>query len=154
MIEPLKSEPGKSEPAQVPAIASLTDEALQALLKRAMRATILLGVVVALILTVASGWRNGAMLLTGALISAASILEWQRLVRLINSRSQKSIATGQKPPRGAVLVIGFFLLRLVFFAAVIYGSLRCFQGSPIALVCGLSLSVATLTWEALRLLKE
>ena len=148
------SEPVMSEPPPVPAIANLTDEALQALLQRAMRITILLGVVVALILTIASGWRNGAMLLTGALISAASILEWQRLVRLINSRSQKSIATGQKPPRGAVLVIGFFLLRLVFFAAAIYGSLRCFQGSPIALVCGLSLSVATLTWEALRLLKE
>ena len=89
------SEPGMSDPAQVPAIASLTDEALQALLKRAMRTTVLLGVVVALILTIASGWRNGAMLLTGALISAASILEWQRLVRLINSRSSKYLASGQ-----------------------------------------------------------
>ena len=148
------SEPVMGGSPQVPAIANLTDEALQALLKRAMRTTILLGVVVAAILTVASGWRNGAMLLTGALISAASILEWQRLVRFINSRTHRSIATGQKPTGNAVLVIGFFLLRLVFFAAAIYGSLRCFRGSPIALVCGLSFSVATLTWEALRLLKE
>jgi hypothetical protein len=143
-----------SEEAQVPAIANLTDEALQALLKRAMLTTIYLGFIVGAILTAASGWRNGCMFVTGALISAASIVEWQRLVRLINSRSQKYIASGQKPPRSAVLVIGFFLLRLVFFAAAIYGSLRCFRGSPIALVCGLSLSVATLTWEALRLLKE
>ena len=148
------NEPAMNEPANVPAIATLTDEALQALLRRAVRITIVLGFAVAAVLTIASGWRNGAMFLTGALISAASILEWQRLVRLINSRSQKSIASGQKPPRGAALVIGFFLLRLVFFAAAIYGSLKCFRGSPIALVCGLSLSVATLTWEALRLLKE
>jgi Na+/H+-translocating membrane pyrophosphatase len=129
-------------------IASLTDEALQALLQRAIRITLILGLLVSLILTIASGWRNGAMFLTGALISAASILEWQRLVRLINARMRQ-----QKAPRGAVLVLGFFLLRLIFFAAAIYGSLRCFQGSPMALVCGLCLSVATLMWEALRLLR-
>jgi hypothetical protein len=129
-------------------LAGLTDEALQALLKRAVRTTVILGVVVSLVLGFASGWRNGAMLLTGALISAASILEWQRLVRLINARMKK-----QKAPGGAILVLGFFLLRLIFFAAAIYGSLRCFQGSPIALICGLSLSVATLTWEALLLLR-
>ena len=99
-------------------------------------------------LTISSGWRNVAMLMTGALISAASILEWQRLVRLVNAR-----AKNEKAQRGAVLVVGFFLLRLVFFGAAIYGSLRCFQGSPIALVCGLSLSAATLMWEGLRVLR-
>jgi hypothetical protein len=129
-------------------ITLLTDEALQALLNRAMRITLVLGLVVSLVLTIASGWRNGAMLLTGALISAASILEWQRLVRLVNARAKK-----EKAQRGAVLVIGFFLLRLIFFAAAIYGSLRCFQGSPVALVCGLSLSAATLMWEGLRILR-
>jgi len=60
----------------------------------------------------------------------------------------------QKAQRGAVLVLGFFLLRLLFFGAAIYGSLKCFQGSPIALVCGLSLAVVTLTWEALQLLRQ
>jgi Na+/H+-translocating membrane pyrophosphatase len=129
-------------------IASLTDEALQALLKRTMRITLILGLVISLVLTIASGWRNGAMFLTGALISAASIMEWQRLVRLINARVKK-----QKSP-GAILVIGFFLLRLIFFAAAIYGSLRCFQGSPIALIGGLSLSAATLMWEGLRMLRD
>src|ERR1700684_3869467 len=129
-------------------IASLTDEALQALLQRAIRIPLILGLLISLVLTIASGWRNGAMLLTGALISAASILEWQRLVRLINARMKQ-----QKAPRGAMLVIGFFLLRLIFFAAAIYGSLRCFQGSPVALVCGLSLSAATLMWEGLRILR-
>jgi hypothetical protein len=135
--------------AEPDSLASLTDEALQALLKRAFRNTLILGLLTALVITIASGWRNGAMMATGAVISAASILEWQRLVRLINARMKK-----QKAPRGAVLVVGFFLLRLVFFAAAIYVSLKCFQGSPIVLVCGLSLAVATLTWEALQLLRN
>jgi hypothetical protein len=130
------------------AIANLTDEALQALLQRAIRNTLILGLLSSAAIAIGSGWRDGAMMATGALISAASILEWKRLVRLINARMRQ-----QKAPRGAVLVMGFFLLRLLFFAAAIYGSLRCFQGSPIALVCGLGLAVATLTWEALRLLR-
>ncbi len=130
-------------------LAPLTDEALQALLSRAFRKTLILGLLIALVLIVASGWRNAAMMATGAAISAASILEWQRLVRLINARIKN-----QKPQRGAFLVIGFFLLRLVFFAAAIYGSLKCFQGSPLVLVCGLSLAVATLMWEALQLLRN
>jgi hypothetical protein len=130
-------------------ILGLTDETLEALLKRAVRNTVILGLIPALILWIASGWRNAAMLLTGALISAASIVEWLRLVRLINARMKK-----QKAQRGAVLVLGFFLLRLLFFGAAIYGSLKCFQGSPIALVCGLSLAVVTLTWEALQLLRQ
>jgi hypothetical protein len=83
------------------------------------------------------------------LISAASIFEWLRLTRLINARLRK-----QRAQRGAFLIVSFFLLRLLFFAAAIYGSLKCFQGSPIALLCGLSLAVATLLWEAIRLLKE
>jgi hypothetical protein len=51
------------------------------------------------------------------------------------------------------LVIGFFLLRLIFFGAAIYVSLKCFHGSPIALLCGLSLAIVTLLWEAIRLLR-
>ena len=130
-------------------ILGLTEETLEALLKRAVRNTAILGLLPALVLLVATGWRDAAMLLTGALISAASIVEWLRLVRLINDRMKK-----KKAQRGAVLVIAFFLLRLVFFGAAIYGSLKCFQGSPIALVCGLSLAVVTLMWEAIQLLRE
>jgi len=130
-------------------ILGLTEESLEALLKRAIRNTVILGAVPALVLLVASGWRNAAMLLTGTLISAASIFEWLRLVRLINARMRK-----QKAQRGAVLVIAFFLLRLVFFGAAIYVSLKCFQGSPVALLCGLGLAVATLMWEAIRMLRD
>ncbi|MGD0801108.1 MAG: hypothetical protein ABR906_07325 [Terracidiphilus sp.] len=130
-------------------IMGITEEALEALLKRAIRNTLILGLAPALVLLLAAGWRDAAMLTTGALISAASIFEWLRLVRLMNARMRK-----QKAQRGAILVIAFFLLRLIFFAAVIYGSLKCFQGSPIALLCGLSLAVATLMWEGLRMLRE
>ncbi|MGA3371443.1 MAG: hypothetical protein ABSC48_06735 [Terracidiphilus sp.] len=130
-------------------ILGLTEESVEALLKRAIRNTLILGLVPAAVLLVARGWRDAAMLATGTLISAASIYEWLRLARLMNARMRK-----QKAQRGTVLVIGFFLVRLLVFAAAIYGSLRCFQGSPIALLCGLGLALATLLWEAIRLLKE
>jgi hypothetical protein len=130
-------------------ILSLNEESLQAMLKRAIRNTLILGLIPALVLLIATGWRDAAMLVTGALISAASIYEWLRLVRLMNARLKN-----QKAQRGAFLVVAFFLLRLLFFAAAIYGSLKCFHGSPIALLCGLGLAVATLLWEAIRLLKE
>ena len=130
-------------------IAALTDQALYALLKRAIRNTLILGLISSLILLIASGWRNAAMFAVGAVISAASIFEWQRLIRLFNAKLDQ-----QKTPKGAATVVTFFLLRLILFAAAIYGSLRCFQGSAIALLCGLGLAVIAMAWEALRLLKD
>jgi hypothetical protein len=130
-------------------IAGLTDAALAAMLKRAIRVTLILGAIPAVILWIASGWRNAAMLMVGAVISAASILEWQRLIRLFNARLDQ-----QKMPRGAALVISLFLVRLLIFAAVTYVSLICLRGSAIALLCGLALAVIAIAWEALRLLRE
>jgi hypothetical protein len=127
----------------------LTDAALAAMLKRAIRVTLILGAIPAVILWIASGWRNAAMLMVGAVISAASILEWQRLIRLFNARLDQ-----QKMPRGAALVVSLFLVRLLIFAAVIYVSLICLRGSAIALLCGLALAVIAIAWEALRLLRE
>jgi hypothetical protein len=89
------------------------------------------------------------MLATGTLISAASIWEWQRLVRVINARMDK-----RKTPASAPVVVLFFVLRLTVFAGVIYGSLKCFHGSVVALLCGLGLAVLTIGWEALRLLRD
>jgi hypothetical protein len=130
-------------------LVGLTDAALEALLKRAVRDTLILGLIPAVVLLIASGWRNAAMLAVGALISAASILEWQRLIRLINAKLDK-----QKTPRSALLVVTLFLLRLTLFAGAIYGSLKCLRGSVVALLCGLGLAVVATAWEALRLLKE
>jgi hypothetical protein len=130
-------------------LVGLTDAALEALLKRAIRDTLILGLIPSVVVLIASGWRNAAMLAVGALISAASILEWQRLIRLINAKLDK-----QKTPRSALLVVTFFLLRLMVFAGVLYGSLKWFRGSVIALLCGLGLAVLATAWEALRLLKD
>jgi hypothetical protein len=127
----------------------LTDLGAEQLLDRAMRNSLILGVVGSLALMIASGWRNAAMLMTGALISAASIMEWQRLARVIKAKLDN-----QKTPRSAPAVVVFFVLRLTIFAGVIYGSLKCFQGSAIALLCGLGLAALTLVWEAIRLLLD
>jgi uncharacterized membrane protein len=130
-------------------IAGLTDAALASMLKRAMLVTLVLGAVAAAVLWIASGWRDAAMLAIGAVISAFSILEWQRLIRLFNAKLDR-----QQTPRGAALVITLFLLRVLIFAGVIYGSLKCLRGSAIALLCGLALALFALGWEALRLLRD
>ncbi|MGB6746295.1 MAG: hypothetical protein WBE38_21775 [Terracidiphilus sp.] len=130
-------------------LASLTNEGLEALLRRAIRITLILGLLAALVVWKASGWRNAAMLATGTLISAASIVEWQRLVRFINAKMDQKQA-----PRGAGLAFLFFVLRLIVFAGAIYGSLKCFQGSVAALLCGLGLAVLAMVWEAVRLLRN
>jgi hypothetical protein len=119
------------------------------MLHRALRNTLILGTVAALIVWIGGGWRSAAMLGTGTLISVASIWEWQRLIRLINARLDK-----QKTPASAPVVVLFFVLRLTVFAGVIYGSLKCFHGSIVALLFGLSLAVLAIVWEAIRLLRE
>lgn len=131
------------------ALAGLTDAGLEALLRRAMRITLIIGLLGALAVWKASGWRNGAMLATGTLISAASILEWRRLIRIINARLDHKQA-----PQGAGLAVVFLMLRLALFAGIIYGSLKCFHGSVLALLCGLGLAVLAIVWEALRLLQN
>jgi hypothetical protein len=130
-------------------LAGLTDAGLEALLKRAIRITLVLGVLASLAVWKASGWRNAAMLATGTAISAASILEWQRLIRLINAKLDQKQA-----PRGAFLAALFFVFRLILFGGAIYGSLKCFRGSVVALLCGLGLAVLATLWEAIRLLRN
>jgi hypothetical protein len=127
-------------------ILDLSNDAAEVMLKRAMRITLILGVIASLVLLIASGWRNAAMLMTGALISAGSIFEWQRLARVIRARLE-----AEKTPRSATAVVIFFVLRLVIYAGAIYVSLKCFQGSAVALLCGLGLAALTIMWQALRL---
>jgi uncharacterized membrane protein len=130
-------------------LVDITNEDLDAMLKRAFRNTLILGGIAAVAVLIGGGWRHTAMLLVGTAISAASVLEWQRLVRLINARMDK-----QKTPASAPVVVLLFVLRLTVFAAVIYGSLKCFHGSITALLCGLCLAVLTIGWEAIRLLRD
>jgi hypothetical protein len=126
----------------------MTDADLAEVLRRTVRITVVLGVAVALALWPFRGWATAALFAVGAAISVASIYEWGRLIRLFNASMDR-----QKLPQGAAVVVTFFLLRMVVFAVAIYVSLKCFQGSPIALLCGLALAVAGLAWESLRLLR-
>ena len=129
--------------------AGLTDADLEALLHRAIRNTLIAGVLSALVLWKASVWRDAAMMATGTAISAASIFEWRRLVRFIIAKMDKKQA-----PRGTAVAVVFFLFRLIVFAAAIYVSLKCFRGSGVALLFGLALAVLAIVWEAVRLLRE
>lgn len=130
-------------------VVDLTPHALYAMLKRAMRNTGVLALLLAGAAWVGFGWRDAAMLAVGAAISIVSIYEWLRLARLINARLDH-----QKPGAHAGTVVLFFLLRLLIFAAVIYVSLKVIHGTGIALLCGLALAVTTMGWEALRMLRE
>ncbi len=143
---------------QTPAhpILSFSDADLAALLKRVVRDTAVLGAVVALVLWPAMGWQTAALFAIGAAISIGSIHEWGRLFRHIAARMDAQ-KTGADPGRGSgfgtALVVVFFLLRLVLFAVVIYVSLKCFHGSPVALLCGLGVALAGLAWQAMRVLR-
>jgi len=103
-------------------LVELTPESLDRMLRQALWGTLIVGLLASVVVLIGSGWRNGAMLAVGAAISAASILEWQRLIRVINARMDH-----QRTPASAPIVVLFFVLRLTVFAGVIYGSLRCFR---------------------------
>jgi hypothetical protein len=130
-------------------LAGLSNAGVDALLRRALRTIAVAGALGSAILWIASNWRNAAMLAAGAAISAASIFEWQRLIRFINARLDS-----RQAPRGTAIALACFLLRLLVFAGVIYGSLKCLRGSVAALLCGLALAVLATVWEALRLLRN
>ena len=97
----------------------LSNDAAEVMLQRAMRISLILGAIASAILYVAAGWRDAAMLWTGALISAASIFEWQRLARVIRAKLE-----AEKTPRSAPAVVVFFVLRLILYAGAIYVSLK------------------------------
>ena len=130
-------------------VLELSGDAAEVLLKRSMHNTLIAGGIASIAVLIGSGWRNAAMLMTGMLISAASIMEWQRLARVIRAKLEN-----QKTPRSTAAVVVFFVLRLTIFAGAIYGSLKCFQGSPVALLCGLGLAALAIMWEAVRLLLD
>lgn len=146
-LDPQEAATTASTEADSPIVA-LTDGELSVMLKRATWITLGLGLVGCLPLVATTGWRDAAMLMTGAAISAASVLEWRRMIELINAKMD-----AKRTQRGAGLVAIFFVLRLTFFGAAIYVSLKCFHGSTVALLGGLSLAVLAVGWEVYRLLR-
>jgi len=135
-----------TEESQLAAQGAMPDP--EAMLKRAFRNIVILGAAACLVLWKASGWKDAAMLAAGAAVSAASTLEWRRLVRLINAKLDN-----QEAPRGTAIAILFFFIRLIVFGAVIYVSLKYIQGSAIALLCGLGLALLAMVWEGIRLIR-
>ena len=130
-------------------LLELPNDAAEVMLQRAMVKTLILGAIASFVLLVASGWRNAGMLLAGALISGASLFEWRRLAQVIRAKLED-----EKTPRSAPAVVVFFLLRLILYAGAIYVSLKCLQGSAVALLCGLGLAALTILWQALRMLLD
>jgi len=127
----------------------LSDKAALELLQKALRNTLIVGVLASAAVWVGAGWRDAAMLLTGTIISGASILEWQRLAKVISAALDQN-----RIPRSAPGVVVFFVLRLTLYAGAIYVSLRCFEGSIVALLCGLGLAALAILWQAIRLLLD
>ena len=70
-----------------------------------------------------AGWASGVLVLIGAVISAASLWGWLRLMTIVNEQMD---AGGKPRPMGRVLV-GFFL-RLGLTVAALYGSLSTCTG--------------------------
>ena len=83
----------------------MTDADLEALLRRAIRITVIVGLLAALALWIASGWRNAAMMASGAAISTASIYEWRRLVRFIIAKMDKKQTPRGDAGRGGLLSV-------------------------------------------------
>lgn len=130
-------------------VSEMTGADLEELLHRAIRNTLIFGGLASLVVWKASSWRDAAMLATGTAISAASIFEWRRLARFIAAKMDK-----KQTPRGSGFAVVIFVLRLAIFAGAIYVSLKFLRGSAVALLCGLSLAVLAIGWEAIRLLRD
>ncbi len=95
------------------------------------------------------GWQSGLLVVIGAVISAASLWEWLRLMTAMNAQMDGGMAAR---PMGLILT-GFFL-RLGVTVVVLYASLKYLHGTPLGLAAGLGLGVVSLTVEALKLLKN
>jgi ATP synthase I chain len=116
-----------------------------------MRTVAVLTIVLIAALWIGAGWRAAMLLLSGALVSLASLFEFQRLVAVMNARLDN-----QQPPHSTSFVLAMFFLRLSVAVLVLYGSLKCFQTSgyvPIlALAAGLCLAFVGLSIEAIKIL--
>ena len=99
-----------------------------------------------------AGWQSGLLVAIGAVISAASLWEWLRLMTAVNRQMDAAGGTGEKPSPMGMILVGFFG-RLGLTVVVLYASLKYLNGSAFGLAAGLGLGVVALTIEALKLLK-
>jgi hypothetical protein len=131
------------------AAASMGDEDLQQLLRRAIRTVVILALVLFGVFTWTMGWQSGLLEVAGAVISYTGIREWRTLARIVSSTLDN-----QPSPRPMGRTLVMFFLRLAVMGAILYVSLRYLNGSVYALLAGIMLAVVALTIEALRLLRQ
>lgn len=132
-----------------PTIADFTDADFRRTIWRAMRLVGIAVVVAAPVLWWKVGWQSAAFLAVGGLISGSGLYEWLRLMAALSARMDSG---GQARPLGPVLTT--FLLRLALALALLYVSLKYLHGSVFALIAGLALGVAALSYEGLRLVRS
>ena len=128
---------------------ALTDVDFRNTMLRSLRLLAILTGLAGVAFGVFTGWQSGLLVLIGAVISAASLWEWLRLMTAIN---QQMDSGGTPRPMG--LLLAGFLLRLALTVAALYVSLKYLHGTVFALAVGLGLGVLSLTVQALRLLKR
>ncbi len=133
---------------QAGALANMTDEELQAMLRRALRTVVILALILFVLFTLIWNWQSGVLALAGAAISYTGIREWRSLAVAVFARLDN-----QQRPRPVARTLVMFFLRLAVVGAILYVSLRCLHGTVYALVAGIGLAVVALSWEALRLLR-
>jgi hypothetical protein len=130
-----------------------SDEDFKRTMRRALRLVAIAAVVGIPLIWWKLGWASAALFSVGALISGSGLFEWLRLTTAVMARMD---AGGAKPAPAhplAPVLIGF-IFRLGFALALLYGSLKFLHGSVYALIAGLALAVAALSFEGLRLLKS
>ena len=84
-------------------IVNLTHDDLAAMLRRALRITLIVGVIASIIVLIGSGWRNGAMLFTGAAHLRRQHPRVAALIRVINARMDQNRDSRQRWHRGPLL---------------------------------------------------
>jgi hypothetical protein len=126
-------------------LLDFSDAHLKALLHRALKMTAAMAVFGFGVLNFLFGWKVGVQLLAGAAVSGTGLYEWQQLIELMNAKLDN-----QKAPRSTVWVLVMFFIRLLFAAAVIYATLKCFRGPYYALLAGLGLVAVALLVEVAR----
>ncbi len=129
-------------------LEEITEARLRLAMSRAVRVVALITLIAGAILWALTGWQTALLLVVGAVISVASLWEWQKLMTLILARLDN-----QRGPGGARVIVGFFL-RLLVAAVILYVSLKSLHGSVYALLGGLALAVVALAIEAARLVRS
>jgi len=93
--------------------ADISNEALDGVFRRALRISIILGVIASLALLIGSGWRNAAMMLSGAAISSARLSIFAGVIYVSLECFRGSVVALLCGLGLAVLAIGWEAIRML-----------------------------------------